>query len=80
MENEHIQANRTYNVSATVITSNQEFIFVKQKQFSTLPVYHKPANITKINELKYSISSINSTLVDAKMNWEPANGEEINII
>lgn len=75
---ENLQTNRTYNVSATIITSNQEFMFVKQETLSTLHNYYRPGNISELELTQYRINPKNSTLVDAIIKWKPAYGMLVN--
>lgn len=72
---ENLHPNKTYNVSATVINSNDEFVYVAPRQYKTLHVYYKPGNITKIVVDKFVTTPGNASLLDAYLSWKPADGK-----
>lgn len=70
---EKLLPNKRYNITATVLTSNREYIYVKkQQQFRTLPQDYTPGMITKIEVLNYQTSRENDSLLDAVIAWKPA--------
>lgn len=70
---ENLFPNKRYNITATVLSSNREYIYVKkQQQFRTLPQDYTPGMITNIDVLNYQTSRENDSLLDAVIAWKPA--------
>lgn len=70
---EKLLPNKRYNITATVLSSNREYIYVKkQQQFRTLPQDYTPGMITNIDVLHYQTSRENDSLLDAVIAWKPA--------
>uniref|UniRef100_A0A1Q3EWZ1 receptor protein-tyrosine kinase n=2 Tax=Culex tarsalis TaxID=7177 RepID=A0A1Q3EWZ1_CULTA len=70
---ENLSPNKRYNITATVLSSNREYIYVKkQQQFRTLPRDYTPGMITNIDVLNYQTSRDNDSLLDAVIAWKPA--------
>uniref|UniRef100_A0A8D8GWH5 receptor protein-tyrosine kinase n=1 Tax=Culex pipiens TaxID=7175 RepID=A0A8D8GWH5_CULPI len=70
---ENLFPNKRYNITATVLSSNREYIYVKkQQQFRTLPRDYTPGMITNIDVLNYQTSRENDSLLDAVIAWRPA--------
>lgn len=73
---ENLFPNKRYNITATVLNSNREYIYVKkQQQFRTLPRDYTPGMISNIDVLNYQTSRENDSLLDAVIAWRPAVGE-----
>ncbi|XP_065077728.1 tyrosine-protein kinase receptor torso-like [Ochlerotatus camptorhynchus] len=65
--------NQQYNITATVLTSHREFVYVENKpQFKTLSEDYTPGNITKIDVIGFHINHHNHELLDAVVSWQPA--------
>ncbi|XP_058835831.1 tyrosine-protein kinase receptor torso-like isoform X2 [Topomyia yanbarensis] len=70
---ENLTPNKQYNITATVLSSNREYIYVDKKQkFKTLPLDYTPGMITNIDVLNYHTNRQNIELLDAIVSWKPA--------
>lgn len=62
-----------YNITATVLTSNREYVYVENKpQLKTLAEDYTPGNITKIDVINFHTNPHNHDLLDALVSWQPA--------
>ncbi|XP_062544610.1 tyrosine-protein kinase receptor torso-like isoform X2 [Armigeres subalbatus] len=70
---ENLSPNKRYNITATVLTSDFEYVYVeKRPQFRTLSDDYTPGNITQIDVIKFDTNHQNRSLVDALVSWQPA--------
>ncbi|XP_055631009.1 tyrosine-protein kinase receptor torso-like isoform X2 [Toxorhynchites rutilus septentrionalis] len=70
---ENLSPNKLYNLTATVLSSNREYIYVdKNQQFKTLPQDYTPGEITEVEVGNYSTNQKNVALLDALVSWKPA--------
>ncbi|XP_055612387.1 tyrosine-protein kinase receptor torso isoform X2 [Uranotaenia lowii] len=70
---ENLSPNKLYNITATVLNSNREYMYVeKRKQFKTLPMDYTPGRIKTVDVVAYSTNRNNIELLDAIISWKPA--------
>lgn len=70
---ENLAPNKQYNITATVLSSNREFIYAdKRQQFKTLPLDYTPGKINSIDVVNYQTNRQNIALLDAVITWKPA--------
>ncbi|XP_021699627.1 tyrosine-protein kinase receptor torso isoform X1 [Aedes aegypti] len=70
---ENLMPNKRYNITATVLTSNREYVYVGERpQFRTLSDDYTPGNITKIDIIDFRTNNQDSEKLDALVTWQPA--------
>uniref|UniRef100_A0A182NJR8 receptor protein-tyrosine kinase n=1 Tax=Anopheles dirus TaxID=7168 RepID=A0A182NJR8_9DIPT len=77
---ENLAPNKRYNVTATMLTSEYEFVYVEKHQFRTLPLDYTPGTITDVTVERFEPNARDSHLVDAVITWKPAKGSTNSIL
>ena len=69
-------ANTTYNVSVTVVHSNNKYsVIAQQQQFTTLRRGYTPENVTEIKVTNFMEDKWNPMFLTATLTWKPAAGK-----
>uniref|UniRef100_A0A182QRZ5 receptor protein-tyrosine kinase n=1 Tax=Anopheles farauti TaxID=69004 RepID=A0A182QRZ5_9DIPT len=69
---ENLAPDKRYNVTATMLTSEYEYVYVEKRQFRTLPPNYTPGTITEVKVERFEPNARDSHLVDAVITWKPA--------
>lgn len=70
-----LKPSESYNISATIVASNDDVHFLGTKVFTTLNRDYKPSNITHIWVEEFEPIKGDGDHLNVLVGWNPANGE-----
>lgn len=70
-----LKPSESYNISATIVSSNYDVRFLDTQIFTTLKSDYVPENVTKIEVERFDPIAGDDENVTVVIRWSPARGE-----